>query len=143
MEKMLSLKAVISSDVDKTTGQATVYLISEDHLGVLPIAVDSAAAESILVAQQSLALPRPNTHDLIRRLLLCFNSKLMDVVIYDIQDEIFYAFLRVSFNGELFEIDTRPSDAIALALRHSVPILTTEEVLRRGGLKLSENVVIN
>ncbi len=138
---MLSLKAVVSSEVDKITGQATVYLISEDLQAILPIGVDLASAESIVVAQQNIPLPRPHTHDLIRRLLVCFNAKLIDVVIYDLQDDIFYAYLRIMYNGDYFEIDTRPSDAIALALRHQIPILTTEDLLLRGGLALSENLV--
>jgi bifunctional DNase/RNase len=141
MEKMLSLKAVVSSEVDKISGQATVYLISEDLQAILPIGVDLASAESILVAQQNVPLPRPHTHDLIRRLLLCLNAKLVDVVIYDLQEDIFYAYLRVMHNGDYYEIDARPSDAIALALRLQIPILTTEDLLLKGGLKLTENFV--
>ncbi len=138
---MLSLKAIVSNDTDKTVGQATVYLMEEGTQTILPISVDVHSAESIVVAQQNLVLPRPHTHDLIKRLLNCFDTKLIDVVIYDLQDDIFYAYLRISKNEEVLEIDTRPSDAIAMALRCQVPILASEDVLVRGGIKVTENLL--
>src|SRR3989344_288972 len=141
MDKTLSLKAIVSNDVDKSSGQATIYLLEEGSQTILPINVDLNSAEAILLAQQNLILPRPHTHDLIKRLINCFNGKLIDVLIYDLQEDIFYAYLRILHGNEIVEIDTRPSDAVALATRHSVPILVKEEVLVKGGIKISENLV--
>lgn len=141
MEKPLSLKAIVSSEIDKATGQATVYLIEEASQTILPISVDLHSAEAIVIAQQNLLLPRPHTHDLIKRLINCFGGKLIDVFIYDLQDDIFYAYLRLLFNKQLIEIDARPSDAIAMALRFSVPILAKDEVVLRGGIKITENIL--
>src|SRR3989344_2010273 len=141
MEKTLSLKAVVSSELEKNTGQATIYLLEEETQTILPICVDSSSAESIILAQQNLILPRSRTHDLMKRLINCFGGKLNDVIIYDLEDDIFYAYLRLIRGTELVEIDARPSDAIAMALRYEVPILAKEDVLLRGGIKISENVM--
>ena len=141
MEKLLSLKAVVSNEADKTSGQATIYLLEESSKTLLPILVDVHSAESIIIAQQNIEFPRPHTHDLVKRLLGCFGARLNDVLIYDLQDEIFYAYLRLSYKDQELEIDTRPSDAIAMAIRMSVPIVAKEEVLLRGGIKITENLV--
>ncbi len=137
----MSLKAVVSNEADKTTGQATVYLLEEATNTILPITVDVSSAESIILAQQNLLLPRPHTHDLMKRLLNCFQAKLCDVVIYNLEEDIFYSYMRVTYNGELYEIDARPSDAIAMAIRMSVPIVVKEEVLSKGGIRVTENSI--
>ena len=139
MEKMLSLKGIISSDADKVSGQATVYLMQEDSQTLLPMSIDLSSAEAISLADRNLALPRPHTHDLLKRVIHSLQGKLIDVVIYDIHEDIFYSYLRLLTNkAELLEIDARPSDAIAMALRFSVPILAREEVLLKGGIKVNE-----
>lgn len=139
MNKMLSLKAIVANEIDKTSGQATIYLVEEDSQTLLPIAVDSHSADSVLLAQQNVVLPRPHTHDLVKRVVSALGGKVCDVVIYDLQEEIFYAYLRITHKGKLLEIDTRPSDAIALALRFAVPILADEKVIKKGGIKITDN----
>lgn len=142
MFKILSLKVIVANEIDKSVGQATVYLIEEVTQTILPISVDLSSAEALVIAQQNLILPRPHTHDLMKRLVNCLGGNLIDVVIYDLQEGIYYSYLRLtSHTGELLEIDARPSDAIAMALRCEVPILVKEDVLLKGGVKISQNLL--
>ncbi len=74
--------------------------------------------------------PRPMTHDLLRNVLLGLNVQVQKVVVNDLKDDTFYALIWIERNGEMFSIDSRPSDALALALRVDCPIFVDDEVLK-------------
>ena len=78
--------------------------------------------------------PRPLTHDLFKNFAQSFHIKLHEVVIHDIRDGVFFASLICTQNAKELSIDSRPSDAVALAIRFDCPIYTTEEVLNKAGL---------
>jgi hypothetical protein len=95
----------------------------------LPILIGPFEATAIALALEGAAVPRPLSHDLMRNILESLGSNLEQVIIHDIRDSTFYAKLIVRTNGELQEIDARPSDGIALALRVQAPIFVTDKIV--------------
>jgi len=108
-----------------------VILRDEDNTEVLPIWVGKAEANAISFALESILTPRPLTHDLIRNMLEAVNAKLISVVITDLRDNTYYAKLHLLYKDAEYTVDSRPSDAIALALRTEAPIFASEEVIRK------------
>ena len=105
----------------------------------LPIVIGSFEAQAIAVAMERMMPNRPLTHDLFKSTLDTFNIRLKEVVINNLLDGIFYARLVCVRNGETFEIDSRTSDAIAMAVRFECPIYTYDFILEAAGVVLEEN----
>lgn len=104
----------------------------------LPIVIGSFEAQAIAVAMERMVPNRPLTHDLFKSTLDTFGVQLKEVVINNLLDGIFYARLVCMKNGELFEIDSRTSDAIAMAVRFECPIFTYDFILEAAGVVLEE-----
>jgi len=104
----------------------------------LPIVIGSFEAQAIAVAMERMAPNRPLTHDLFKSALDTFDIKLKEVVINNLLDGIFYARLICIKGGEVFEIDSRTSDAIAMAVRFECPIYTYDFILEAAGVILEE-----
>ena len=94
-----------------------------------PIVIGIFEATSIDRRVKKLHSPRPLTHDLVANVIESMGGELRDVTISELRDHTYYAKLRIRLNGELVEVDARPSDAIALAVTASVPIYVAEDVL--------------
>ena len=105
----------------------------------LPIVIGSFEAQAIAVAMERMMPNRPLTHDLFKSTLDTFNIRLKEVVINNLLDGIFYARLVCVRNGETFEIDSRTSDAIAMAVSFECPIYTYDFILEAAGVVLEEN----
>ena len=116
--------------VDPVTNLPIVILRNLDGNSVLPIWVGAYEANAIALEIEKVAAPRPMTHDLIRNVLLGTETMLRKVVVSELKDDTFYAVIWMEKNGELISVDSRPSDALALALRMDCPIFVDEEVLR-------------
>jgi uncharacterized protein len=101
---------------------------------VLPIWVGVYEANAIALEIEKVTTPRPMTHDLIKTLLLGFNAALRKVVVCELKDDTFYAVIWLDRDGELICVDSRPSDALALALRLDCPIYVEESVLKSSKL---------
>jgi bifunctional DNase/RNase len=97
---------------------------------VLPIWVGVYEANAIALEIEKVSTPRPMTHDLIKILLLGLNTGLRKVVVSELKDDTFYALIWLDRDGELISVDSRPSDALALALRLDCPIYVEESVLK-------------
>jgi bifunctional DNase/RNase len=95
----------------------------------LPILIGPFEATAIALALEGAPVPRPLTHDLMRNVFETLDAHLEQVVIHDIRESTFFAKLVVRTNGELQEIDARPSDGIALALRMSAPIYVSDKIV--------------
>ena len=108
-----------------------VILRSEEGQGVLPIWIGKAEANAISLALESVELPRPLTHDLIKNAIEEVSAKVISVVITDLRDNTFYAKLHLSHRDAEITVDARPSDAIALALRAECPIFVAKEVFEK------------
>jgi len=97
---------------------------------VLPIWVGVYEANAIALEIEKVSTPRPMTHDLIKSLLLGLNTALRKVVVSELKDDTFYAVIWLDRDGEIISVDSRPSDALALALRLDCPIYVEETVLK-------------
>lgn len=115
-----------------------VLLRGEQDKRTLPIFIGGAEAQSIIVRMDNVAVPRPLTHDLIKNLLDCMECRLKRVVINDLIESTFYALLVLEHDGVETEVDVRPSDAIAVALRCSAPIYVIQKVMDKAGILLEE-----
>lgn len=104
----------------------------------LPIVIGSFEAQAIAVAMERMVPNRPLTHDLFKNTLDTFGIQLREVVINNLLDGIFYSRLICVKNGEMFEIDSRTSDAIAMAVRFECPIYTYDFILEAAGIVLDE-----
>lgn len=104
----------------------------------LPIVIGSFEAQAIAVAMERMVPNRPLTHDLFKNTLDTFDIQLREVVINNLLDGIFYARLVCTKNGEVFEIDSRTSDAIAMAVRFECPIYTYDFILEAAGVVLED-----
>jgi len=108
-----------------------VILRGEEGQEVLPIWIGKAEANAISLALESVELPRPLTHDLIKNALEAVAAKVISVVITDLRDNTYYAKIHLSHHDAEITVDARPSDAIALALRAECPIFVAKEVFQR------------
>ena len=110
-----------------------VILVEKEGKRRLPVIIGSTEAQAIAVVLENFKPSRPLTHDLFVSFVEHFDVKVEEVVISDLKNGIFYALIQCSKDGETFEIDSRTSDAIALALRVSCPIYVNEHVMAEAG----------
>ena len=100
----------------------------------LPIVIGAFEAQAIVVAMEGMSPNRPLTHDLFKNTMETFGVEIKEVIINNLLDGIFYSRLVCSRNGEMYEIDSRTSDAVALAVRYDCPIYTYEFILENAGI---------
>ena len=108
-----------------------LILRDEQNSDMLPIWVGKSEASAISFALEKVAAPRPMTHDLMKSILDNVDAKVLSAVVTDLKDNTYYAKLHLWYGDSEYSIDSRPSDAIALALRTQAPIFTREEVLQK------------
>jgi hypothetical protein len=119
--------------IDLHTHDPVVILKDLEGKRYLPILIGPFEATAIALALEGTAVPRPLSHDLMRTLLEALSARLEQIVIHDIKDSTFFAKLIVRTNGEVQEIDARPSDGIALALRMRAPIFVSDKIALEEG----------
>jgi bifunctional DNase/RNase len=119
--------------------QRVVILREKDTDRYLPIWIGPAEADAIAVRLQDVAVQRPLTHDLLRNLIEQLGGRVAYIVVNDLSNDTFYARIVLDVNGETMEVDSRPSDAIALAVRTEAPIYVEDTVLDRAGVVLEED----
>lgn len=125
---------VLGVRVEMPTNQPIVLLRERDGDRHLPIWIGAAEATAIAYAQNGVEPPRPLTHDLLKDVITALGHTVTQIRIVDLKDKVFYAVLVIDGTHE---ISARPSDAIALALRTSTPIVVAEGVLDEAGVSLS------
>ena len=118
--------------------QRVVLLKEKDADRYLPIWIGPAEADAIAVKLQDLSVPRPLTHDLLRTVIDTLGGSLNHILVSDLHNDTFYAKITIQTNGESKEIDCRPSDAVALAVRAKVPIYAEESVMDKAGILLDK-----
>src|ERR1700758_5305014 len=116
--------------MDPVTNNPIVVLKDVNGTAILPIWVGLPEANAIALEIEKVATPRPMTHDLIRNLLFGLDAGVKKVVVSDLKEDTFYAVIWLERNGELISVDSRPSDALAIALRLDCPISVAEAVLK-------------
>jgi uncharacterized protein len=137
MRKIALDIVALSHSVTQSHNYAVV-LGERDGSRRLPIVIGSFEAQAIAVAMERMTPNRPLTHDLFKNTLDTFNIDLKEVVINNLLDGIFYARLICLKDGEIVEIDSRTSDALAMAVRFNCPVFTYEFILDAAGVVLEE-----
>jgi len=135
--------------VEVTIDSVRVSLMSQQRVVILkevgsdrflPIWIGPYEAEAITIRLQELEVIRPLTHDLLRDVIRKLQANILRIVINDLRDDVFYAHIILEHDGEQIEIDSRPSDAIALAVRANVPIYVAERVMDEAGAVPEEEI---
>jgi uncharacterized protein len=116
--------------VDPVTNMPIVVLKGVSGNAVLPIWVGVYEANAIALEIEKVPTPRPMTHDLIRNLLFGLETGVKKIVVNDLKDDTFFAVIWLERDGEMISVDSRPSDALAIALRLDCPIYVDETVLK-------------
>lgn len=132
--KKIELEIVALSHSITQTHSYAVVLGEVNGLRRLPIVIGGFEAQAIAVALERMQPSRPLTHDLMKNFMLAFNIDLHEIIINDLQEGIFYSKLICSTDKETVEIDSRTSDAVALAVRFGCPIYTYENILASAGM---------
>jgi hypothetical protein len=131
---------ILGLSVSQTqTGAYALVLAEENGDRRLPIIIGPVEAQAIAIQLEGLKPPRPLTHDLVKNIALAFEIALLEVVIHKLEEGIFYSELLFEMDGKEISVDSRTSDAVALALRFRCPIYTTEDILHKAGIVLDMN----
>ena len=129
MDKEFKIKGLM---MDPLTNSPIVILQDVESGTLLPIWVGIFEANAIALQIERVDTPRPMTHDLLKNVLMQLNAEVEKIVVTDLKDNTFYALIHLRLKGEAITIDSRPSDAIALALRTDSPIFVTEKVVNNS-----------
>ena len=126
---------VLGLSVSQTQSGAYALVLAEEHGDRrIPIIIGPVEAQSIAIQLEGLKPPRPLTHDLFKNIAQAFQIELIEVLIYKLEEGIFFSELICEMEGNRVAIDSRTSDAVALALRFNCPIYTSEDILEKAGI---------
>ncbi|BAV04630.1 hypothetical protein SAMN05421788_111172 [Filimonas lacunae] len=137
--KKIELEIVALSHSITQTHSYAVVLGEVNGLRRLPIVIGGFEAQAIAVALEHMQPSRPLTHDLMKNFMNAFNVELVEIVINDLQEGIFYSKLVCVSEHDTVEIDSRTSDALALAVRFGCPIYTYDHILESAGILMEDN----
>lgn len=118
--------------------QRVVILRVKESNKYLPIWIGPNEADSIAYKLQDVEVPRPLTHDLLGSIITTLGATVSQIVVSDLNDDTFYAKIVLTYNGSSLEVDCRPSDAIALAVRTGAPIFANDSVVEKAGVLMDE-----
>jgi bifunctional DNase/RNase len=127
----MSVKVV---GLDQSSMVPVVILTDADERFYLPVVIGPAEANAIAVVLEGLTTPRPLTHDLLLSAIKELGAAVERVAITELKDDVFYARISIRQNGQTLELDARPSDSIALALRAGVPIFVSETIVEQSAM---------
>ncbi len=136
--KKIELEIVALSHSLAQTQNYAIVLGEHDGARRLPIVIGEFEAQAIAVAMEGMAPSRPMTHDLFKNTLVSFDIEVKEIIINNLVDGIFYASLVCMLDGKETEVDSRTSDALAIAVRFGCPIYTFEFILEQAGIILEE-----
>ncbi len=135
------IKVVIDSIRVSLMSQHRVVILREEGAErLLPIWIGPFEADAITIVLQGVEVPRPLTHDLLAHILDELGAHVLYVLVNDLRNDTFYATIVLDVNGQRMEIDSRPSDAIALAVRVQAPIYVAEHVMEQAGTEPEEDI---
>ncbi len=129
---MLVQMTVRGIALDPITNMPIIILKDSEEKRALPIWVGIFEANAIALELEKIATPRPMTHDIIKNILDGLGATVQQIVVNDLKENTFFAVIEVNYNGNMVNIDARPSDAIALALRVNAPIFVTDKVVSKA-----------
>ena len=123
--------------------QPIVLLKTADGNKFLPIWIGHSEAAAILMKLQGASTPRPLTHDLVTSMLAELEARVTRITVTELRENTFYAMITVAVNGSEIEIDSRPSDAIALAVRSDAPIFADDSVIEESAIEFEHDEDVN
>lgn len=135
--KRVKLKVLGISYSQTQSGAYALILVEENGERRIPIIIGGFEAQAIVIKLENLDPPRPLTHDLFRSFAAEFNISIIEVMIYKLEEGVFYSRLLCTNGEKELSIDSRTSDAVALALRFACPIYITEEILEKAGITIT------
>ncbi len=130
-ENLIQMK-VTGLTIDPFTSMPIIILKDMEEKSALPIWIGLIEASAIATELEHIELTRPMTHDLIKNLLSAIGVKVERIVVHDLSDNTFYARVELDSSGKKFALDSRPSDAIAIALRTKAPIFVAKKVIDKS-----------
>ncbi|MGI6047279.1 MAG: bifunctional nuclease domain-containing protein [Petrimonas sp.] len=136
----LSILGISFSQVQ--AGAYALIFAEENGIRRLPIVIGTPEAQSIAIVMENMTPPRPLTHDLMYNIFKSLRIELLEVFIYKFEDGAFFAELLLRQNNQEFRIDSRTSDAVAIALRTNSPIFTTESIMQNMAIVFDEKEVL-
>jgi len=125
--------------LDTSANRFVVILRDDAHHRWLPIVVGSSEAQAIALQMENIIPPRPLTHDLVKNLLDSVEVRISRIVVNDLRENTYYAMVGLKMNGTHVEVDARPSDAIAIALRAQAPIFVDDDVMKKASVSDKES----
>ena len=135
--KRVKLKVMGISYSQTQSGAYALILLEENGERRIPIIIGGFEAQAIVIKLENLDPPRPLTHDLFKKFADEFNISISEVMIYKLEEGVFFSKLVCSNNEKTYSIDSRTSDAVAIALRFDCPIYITEDILGKAGITIS------
>ncbi|MGQ0849597.1 MAG: bifunctional nuclease family protein [Actinomycetota bacterium] len=129
---------VVGVRVEMPSNTPIVLLREQSGSRYLPIWIGAPEAQAIAAALEGIEPPRPQTHDLLRLIVETLGAQIERVEVVELRDSVYYADLVMSRRGEAFHVSSRPSDAIALAVRAQAPVFVAPQVLSDAGIEFSE-----
>lgn len=139
MSRMVEV-VIDSVRVSLTNQQRIVVLRETNNERYLPIWIGPYEAEAITIALQEIEVARPQTHDLLKNVISTLNGRLLRIEVISLREDVFYGNLVVEVDGRIVYIDSRPSDALAIAARARVPIMVAKEVMDSAGVVPEEDM---
>ncbi len=133
MSRMIEV-VIDSVRVSLTNQQRIVVLREVNAERYLSIYIGPYEAEAITIALQEIEVARPQTHDLLKNIINSLNARLVRVEVVSLREDVYFGNLVVESNGRILNIDSRPSDALALAVRGHVPVFVSREVMESAGI---------
>ncbi|WP_286853957.1 MULTISPECIES: bifunctional nuclease family protein [unclassified Proteiniphilum] len=143
MSKKIKLSILGISFSQVQAGAYALIFAEEAGIRRLPIVIGTPEAQSIAIVMEGITPPRPLSHDLICSIWKELSIELIEVLIYKFEDGAFFAELKLQQNGKEYHIDSRTSDAVALAIRTHSPIYTTEEIMQKMAIVFDEQSPAN
>jgi uncharacterized protein len=137
--KRIKLKVLGISYSQTQSGAYALILAEENGERRIPIIIGGFEAQAIVIKLENLDPPRPLTHDLFRQFAEDFNIVVSEVMIYKLEEGVFYSKLICSGNNKEYSIDSRTSDAVALALRFECPIFISEDIMEKAGITVNSS----
>jgi bifunctional DNase/RNase len=131
---------VYGVSLDVTNKQPIVLLKVEDKNRFLPIWIGHPEAAAIMMKLQNAELPRPMTHDLLASVIDNLSASVEQVLVTELRENTFYAILRLKAGDDEIDVDSRPSDAIAIAVRTEAPIFASTELLETNGIEFEQEI---
>ena len=139
-DELMQEMVIYGVSFDMVGKQPIVLLKTTEGNKFLPIWIGHPEAAAILMKLQGANTPRPMTHDLFTDMLEKLEARVTRIAVTELQDNTFYALITLAINGSEIEIDSRPSDAIALAVRSGAPIFAADAVIEESGIEFEHEV---